>query len=79
MDPEFAFQFHKRMELERTRQLEYERVARERMRMMGGAPLEAAPLRGWSVSIRRWWRALGTIRVTTAPTNACCVTPVVCS
>lgn len=74
MDPEYVFQYHKRMDLERTRQLEYQRVARERTEMMGGAPPA-----GWSVAIRRWWRVLRSVRVVTVAPSACCATPVICS
>lgn len=74
MDPEFAFQFQKRMELERTRQLEYERMARERIDVTGGIPRG-----GWNFSVRRWWKALGNLRVTTTAPSACCAAPVICA
>lgn len=74
MDPEFSFQFHKRMELERTRRLEYERVARERIHALG------EPRRtGWNFSVRRWWKALGALRLTTIAPTACCPTSIACS
>lgn len=74
MDPEFAFQFHKRMELERTRRLEYERVARERLGVTNG------PSRvGWSTSVRRWWKALRSARMAPMTPGACCASPVACS
>lgn len=74
MDPEFAFQYHKRMELELTRRLEYERVARERISEIGGVPRT-----GWNLGIRRWWKKLSAVRVTTMTPSACCAAPVICS
>jgi hypothetical protein len=73
MDPQFALEFHRRMEIERTRRLEYERVARERIDAMNADPRE-----GWRSNIRRWWKSLRAVRVTVVSPTTCCPAPAIC-
>jgi hypothetical protein len=73
MDPQFAFEVHKRMEIERTRRWEYERVARERIDAMGSVPRESR-----RSIIRRWWNERFVARVAIDAPIACCPAAVVC-
>lgn len=73
MDPQFAFEVHKRMEIEMTRQLEYARVARERVEAPRSAPRERRRF-----SVRRWWTERIVGRGTADAPIACCAASVVC-
>ncbi len=73
MDPHFAFEVYKRREIELTRRLELQRVARARIDAIRGTPRE-----GWRSRVQRWWKASLGGRVARPSPVACCATAVAC-
>lgn len=73
MDPHCAFEFYKRREIELTRRLELQRVARERINAIHGTQRE-----GWRSRVQRWWKASLGGRVARPSPVACCTTAVAC-
>lgn len=69
MDPHFAFEVYKRREIELTRRLELQRVARERIGAIHGTPRE-----GWRSPVQLWWKASLGGRVARPSPVPCCAT-----
>lgn len=73
MDPHFAFEVYKRREIELTRRLELQRVARERIDGIRGTRRE-----GWRSRVQQWWKVSLGGRVDRPSPVACCATAVAC-
>lgn len=74
MDPQFAFEIHQRREIERTRRLEFDRIARERL---DTARPTLRRERGTLIhALREGFRAA---RASTQTPSACCVSSVACA
>lgn len=74
MDPQFAFEIHQRREIDRTRRLEFERIARERLD--AGRPTLRRERGTLIHALREAFRAA---RASTQTPAACCVGSVACA
>lgn len=74
MDPQFAFEVHRRREIEQTRRLEFERIARERIDATG-----PTLRRNRGALIHALREAFRAARASTQAPSACCASSVACA